>query len=238
MREPASNLGEHLVACVVTERVVDRLEVVQVDEQNRKPTRLPFKGGKALGKPVHQGGPVRETGHRVVQDLISESLLRLDLRRDIAGDPERADDLAALIAKRHLCGRDPGTGSVLECLLLQLPHDRLACVDDLLLVRKGGSSVFLAEEVEVRLPDYLFHGTTRSNRGDPACADQEEPAEPVFEVHALLGAVQQVAHAGALDPAQRFALLRPLWMQLRLDHRNSCLGNDEYYRPIRRECLA
>ena len=210
MREPASNLGEHLVACVVTERVVDRLEVVQVDEQNRKPTRLPFKGGKSLGQPVHQGGPVRETGHRVVQDLVSESLLRLDLRRDIAGDPERADDLAALIAKRHLCGRDPGTGSVLECLLLQLPHDRLACADDLLLVRKSGSSVFLAEKVEVSLPDYLFQGVARGCRGEPACADHEEPAEQVLEVDALFGGVQQVVDAGLLDPAQRFAFLRRL----------------------------
>ena len=106
-REPAPDLGEHLVAGVVTERVVDLFEVVQVDEQDRKPTRLAFKGGKSLGQPVHQGDPVRQTCHRVVQDLVSQSVLRLDLRRDVAGDAERADDLAVLIAKRHLAWSRP-----------------------------------------------------------------------------------------------------------------------------------
>ena len=184
--------------------------MVQVDEQDRKPTRLPFQGGKSLGQPVHQGDPVRQSGHRVVQDLVGQSLLRLDLGRHIAGDAECPDDLAAFISKRHLGGRDPGIDSVVISLPLQLPHDRLAGADDPLLVVKGSSSMFLAEEVEVSLPDYLFHGMARSDRGDPACAHQKEPAAQVFEVHALLGAVQQVAHARALDPAQRFALLRPL----------------------------
>ena len=97
-----------------------------------------------------------------------------------------------LVAKRHLGGRDPGTGAVSEGLLLQLPHDRLAGADDPLLVLKGSSSVLLAEEVEVGLPDYLFQGMARGCRGEPACADQEEPAVQVLEVDALLGAVQQV----------------------------------------------
>src|ERR1017187_7749006 len=122
---------------------------------------------ESLRQPVHQGGPVREPGHRVVQDLVSESLLRLDLCRHVAGNAERADDLAALIAKRHLCRRDPGTGSAVECLPLQLPHHRLTGADDLLLVLKSSGSVFLAEEVEVSLPDYLLHGTVRGCRGHP-----------------------------------------------------------------------
>ena len=237
-RQPAPDLGEHLVAGFVPERVVDLLEVVQVDVQDRKATRLPFKASKSLGKPVHQGGPVREPGHRVVQDLVSESLLRLDLCRHVAGNAERADDLAALVAKRHLCRRNPGTGSVVECLPLQLPHNRLAGADDLLLVLKSSSSVFLAEEVEVSLPDDLLQGAVGSDRCHPACADQEEPAAQVLEVHALLGAVQQVAHAGAFDPAQLLALLRPPSAQPPLDHCNSRSGIDEYYRPTRQRCLA
>ena len=43
---------------------------------------------------------------------------------------------------------------------------------------------------------------------------QKKPALQVLEVHVLLGAVQQVAHAGAFDPAQPFALLRKLSIQL------------------------
>ena len=155
-REPAPDLGEHLVAGVVAERVVDLLEVVQVDVQDRKPAGLSFQGGKGLGQPVHEGDPVRQTGHRVVEDLVGQSVLGRDLRRHVTGDAEGADDLAAVVAKRHLRGRDPGVGSVGEGLPLQLAHDRLAGADDLLLVLEGGCGVFLAEEVEVGLPDYLL----------------------------------------------------------------------------------
>ena len=42
----------------MTERVVDRLEVIQVEKQDREPTGLAFKRGKSLRQPVHEGGPV------------------------------------------------------------------------------------------------------------------------------------------------------------------------------------
>jgi hypothetical protein len=48
------------------------------------------------------------------------------------------------------------------------------------------------------------------------------PAVQILEVHALVGAVQQVVHARALDIAQRLALLQLLWVQPLFDHRNSC----------------
>ncbi len=209
-REPATDLGEHLVAGIVTERVVDRFEVVQVDIQDRKPRWLPFQGSKSLRQPVHQGGPVHQTGHRVVQDLVGQGVLCRDLRRDISRNAERPDNPAVLITKRHLRGRDPVVRAVVEGLPLQLPHDRLAGGDDLLLVRKSRNGVFLAEQVEVSLPDHLFRGTVRNDPGEEACANQEEPALQVLEVRALLCGGQQVVHAGELEIAQLFALLRPL----------------------------
>ena len=117
---------------------------------------------------------------------------------------------AVLVAKRHLRGRDPGAGPVVEGLPLQLPHDRLAGADDLLLVLKGSSGVFLAEEVEVGLPDHVFQRYgPELTAGEPACADQEEPAVQVLEVHALLGGGQQVVHAGELELARWFTVRRP-----------------------------
>jgi hypothetical protein len=168
-----------------------------------------------------------------MEDLVGQSVLGVDLRRHVARDPEGADYLALLVAKRALCGRDPGTGPVAERLLLQLSDHRLACADDPLLVSEGDSGVFLGEEVEVRFPDDLLQGAARGCRGQPTGADQEKPALQVLEVDALDGAVQKVAHADALDLEQRLARERGLWIQLALIHRNSCSATEQYYRPIR-----
>ena len=145
-----------------------------------------------------------------MQDLVGQGVLCRDLRRDISRNAERPDNPAVLITKRHLRGRDPVVRAVVEGLPLQLPHDRLAGGDDLLLVRKSRNGVFLAEQVEVSLPDHLFRGTVRNDPGEEACANQEEPALQVLEVRALLCGGQQVVHAGELEIAQLFALLRPL----------------------------
>jgi len=79
--------------------------------------------------------------------------------------------------------------------------------------------VLAAENVEVRLPDQILHGAVRGVCGDPACADQEETALQVLEVHALAGSGQQVAHAGELKLALWPAVLPPLCGQLDPDHR-------------------
>ena len=76
-REPAPDLGEHLVAGVMAERVVYRLEVVQVDVQDCNPTGLLLQGCKGLAQPIHQGDPVRQAGDRIMDHLVSKSLLGL-----------------------------------------------------------------------------------------------------------------------------------------------------------------
>ena len=121
--------------------------------------------------------------------------------------------------ERHLRGRHPGVRPAAVGLHLHLSYDRLARADNLLLVPEGSGGVLAAEDIEVRLPDQFIVGTARGVRGDPACADQEEPALQVLEVHALPGSGQQVAHAGELKLALWLALLPPLWWQLEPDHR-------------------
>jgi hypothetical protein len=118
----------------------------------------------------------------------------------------------------HRAGHDVGQVRAAE-LHLHLSYDRLARADDLLLVPEGSGGVLAAEDIEVRLPDQFIIGTARGVRGDPACADQEEPALQVLEVHALPGSGQQVAHADELELALWLAPRPPLGWQLDPGHR-------------------
>ncbi len=154
-----------------------------------------------------------------LNSLLGQRILGPDLGRDVAGDAEGTDDPAALVPKRHLRGRHPGVRPAGVGLHLHLPHDRLARANDLLLVPEGSGGVLAAEDIEVRLPDQFIIGAARGVRGDPACANQEEPALQVLEVHALPGSGQQVAHADELELALWLAPRPPLGWQLDPGHR-------------------
>ena len=151
--------------------------------------------------------------------LVKQGLLGPDLGRDVTRDPERPDDFARVATKCHLCRRNPRIRAVAVGLQLHLADDRLTGADDFLLVLEGGRGMPLAEDVEVRLPDHFVRGAAWGIRGNPALADQQEPAQPVLEVHPLLARGQQVAHAGELEAA-RVALPRFLRLRPGRDHRN------------------
>src|SRR6266487_3745133 len=119
--------------------------------------------------------------------------------------------------------------------------DRLAGADDLLLVLKGGRCVLVAEDIEVGLPGQLLRGTARGVRGDPADADEEEPAQQVLEVHPLLSGGQQVAHADELELAHWIAAWPLRWLRLGVGHHSppeefaasaptNCPRHDEFER--------
>ena len=132
-----------------------------------------------------------------------------DLGGDVARDPERADDLAVVVAERHLGRGHPGVRPAREGLAFHLAHDRLTGADDLLLVRERRGGMLLGEHVEIGLPGQLRGGPARGDGLDPGFADEQEPAHQVLEVDALLGAGQQVAQADELELAQRLAACRP-----------------------------
>ena len=54
--------------------------MVQVDEQHGQGRGVTFQLEERLGQAVHEGGPVGQPRYRVVQGLVSQRLLRLDLR--------------------------------------------------------------------------------------------------------------------------------------------------------------
>ena len=73
------DVAEHTIARLVAERVVDFLESVEVDEQDRRVVEPP-----ACDKPLHQRGPVRQAGERVDTGPVLELRLECTLFGDVA----------------------------------------------------------------------------------------------------------------------------------------------------------
>jgi len=120
-----SDLGEKEVPLLVSEGVVDLLELVQVEDHDRGARRSP-RGDvlQGLGQPALQLHPVRQTGQRVVQRVVPQLADELSVaeghagmvgdgleqeqvvlvgRADVAqpvGDEEHADD-PAVAAQGH-----------------------------------------------------------------------------------------------------------------------------------------
>ena len=194
-REPPGHLDEHLVAGLMPERVVDHLEVVEVDEQQGYATGAALQGQEGLGKPVHECGPVGQACHRVVQRLVGEGLLRLDLGGYVPRDAKGADDGSVVVSKGNLAGLHPGVRTVAEGLSLDLSKNRLAGSDDALLILEGGNGVGLAEDIEVRLAEEIRLGQPRGVVEHVPVAQKQETTVEIFEVDALTGIVEQVVHA-------------------------------------------
>ena len=77
-----------VVAGGVTEAVVDRLEVVEVDEQHAVATGAP-RAGHRVAEPVAEQGSVGQAGQRVVERLVGQLLLELVPLGDVVtGDHE------------------------------------------------------------------------------------------------------------------------------------------------------
>ena len=77
------DLDQHTVTGIVTERVVDDFEVVQVDEKQTDPATAAVKGHQGLGKAVHEGQTVGQPGDGVVKGLVGQGLFGQDLRRNV-----------------------------------------------------------------------------------------------------------------------------------------------------------
>ena len=68
--EPVGQLDQQLVPEVVPERVVDLLELVQVQHQDDRLRARARRRGQGLPGPVHEQGAVRQPGERVVHRLL------------------------------------------------------------------------------------------------------------------------------------------------------------------------
>ncbi len=82
-RQPLRDLGEQPVAGRVPERVVDDLEVVEVDERDRNLTALSAAPLDRLAEPVHEDRAVRQVGEEVVLGAVFELGLGQLALRDV-----------------------------------------------------------------------------------------------------------------------------------------------------------
>jgi hypothetical protein len=199
LRVPFDHLGALLRVRPVHALLPQDLDVTE-DRRQRCPELMGDQTDELVLQPVQPEQALVLCSQ--LESLLGRRILCPDLRRNIAGNPEGADDPAALVPKGHLRGRHPGVRPAAVGLQFHLSHDRLARANNLLLVPDGSGGVLAAEDIEIRLPDQVLRGTAGSVRVDPARANQEEPAQQVLEVHPLPGSGQQVAHADEL----KFAL--------------------------------
>ena len=93
--EPARGADQQLVAGLVSEAVVDRLEAIEIEVEHRE-QRIAQRAPRAVKQvleAVEEQRAVREIGERIVERLPLKLLLDLLALGDVARDPEGADDV-------------------------------------------------------------------------------------------------------------------------------------------------
>ncbi len=80
--EPVRHFLQQLVATGMAERVVDALEAVEIDQQQRE-TAQPRRFGHAFAEPLLQHVPVRQPGQRIVIGAMRQLVLQPREFRDV-----------------------------------------------------------------------------------------------------------------------------------------------------------
>ena len=83
-RQSLGGRAQQLVADRVAEAVVDRLEVVEIDEDHRELTAVAPAARERQGQAILEQRPVGEAGEVVVERLMAELLLERDALGDVA----------------------------------------------------------------------------------------------------------------------------------------------------------
>ena len=153
--EPARGPDQQLVAGLVAHAVIDRLEAIEIEVEQRE-QRIAQGAPRAVKQvlqAIEEQRAVRQRRQRIVERPPLKLLLRLLALADVARDAERADDVPLAIAQRQLRRRHPALVAVWPRLLLLDVDQRFTGADDLLLVAQRLRRVLVGEEVEVRAAD-------------------------------------------------------------------------------------
>ena len=100
-RDPAGHRAQQLVADRMAERVVDLLEAVEVEEEDRGQATFAAGMGQGLAEPVEQQGAVRQPGQRVVQGQPPDARLGRLALGQVLEHRDLGDDLARRGAHRR-----------------------------------------------------------------------------------------------------------------------------------------
>ena len=190
--QPARGPDQQLVAGLVPQAVVDRLEAIEVEIQHGEQgfAQRPATPVKHVLQPVEEQRAVREIGERIVERPVLKLLFRLLALGDVARDAVGSHDGPLPIAQRKLRGRDPANVAVRPDLLLLDVHQRLPGPDDLLLVAEGLLGVLRGEDVEVG-PAHRQRGARQPEAHGRVAIDAREAAVAILEVDAVGDVVHQ-----------------------------------------------
>jgi hypothetical protein len=95
--EPSRAQFEQPVAGRVPKGVVDALEAVQIEEQDRNHAITVAQASQRVIQPLAQQLAVGQVRDRIVQGKVAGALLSCDLRRDVAGDPPVAEEASGMV---------------------------------------------------------------------------------------------------------------------------------------------
>jgi len=99
--QPPGNLLQEEIPLFVAERVVERLEVVEVDEQQGALPTAAGTGRHGNAQAVVQQAPVRKAGQRIVEGQLLDLLLRRLAQRDVREHRNVVGDPALAVAHRR-----------------------------------------------------------------------------------------------------------------------------------------
>src|ERR1035437_4211673 len=96
--------AQHKVANLMAEGVVQCLEIVEIDEQQRPLAMIAGAGGDALAQALHQEAAIGQPGQRIEEGQVSDLLFRQLYVGEIADDRK---DAAHAIDLNHRCRHEP-----------------------------------------------------------------------------------------------------------------------------------
>ena len=99
--QPIRNGLQQAIAHRVTERVIDVLEPVQIQVEQRKLARVALGKADRLVQPVVEQQAVRQAGEAVVMRHALDALLRQHLFRNVGRHGKTAQDLPLVPDMRH-----------------------------------------------------------------------------------------------------------------------------------------
>ena len=104
--EPAGDAAQQRVPGRVPERVVDVLEVVEIDEQHRDPSAVAPGQRQGPPEPVPEQGAVRQAGEIVVVRQVADAVLGLLALGDVVVDHDHHRRPVSLGPAQRPVGRD------------------------------------------------------------------------------------------------------------------------------------
>ena len=110
--QPLGDLGQHLVAARVPERVVDELEPVEVDEQHRGVRLHAATARERVLQAVDEHHAVAQAGELVVRGAVAQLLLRVDHLGHVGERAHGARGRARGRGQRAAAQREPAFGVV------------------------------------------------------------------------------------------------------------------------------